>query len=174
MSKAVKNLMIASIQKRIGDTRDLLVVDASKVDAISSNKWRNALRRKNISALGVKNAVAKKALRDVGLSAVEPYLTGAATLIWGGEDVVALAKQIVEDTETLKNLEIRGGVLGDTGLNPDGVKSLSKSPGRKELLSIIAGMILSPGGRLVAALNGPGGKLSGQVKTLADKEDSGS
>ena len=51
-----------------------------------------------------------------------------------------------------------------------GVVDLSKSPGRMELISQIVGLALSPGARLCGALLGPGGKISGQVKTLADKE----
>jgi len=52
-----------------------------------------------------------------------------------------------------------------------GVVDLSKSPGRLELISQIAGLALSPGARLCGALLGPGGKVSGQLKALADKED---
>ena len=47
MSKFVKDLMIAGIQKVVGDCREMVVLDVSKVDAVNANKLRLALRKKN-------------------------------------------------------------------------------------------------------------------------------
>ncbi|MFM8476673.1 MAG: 50S ribosomal protein L10, partial [Planctomycetaceae bacterium] len=58
MGKHVKDMVIADIQARIGDASDFIVVDASKLDAITANRWRLALRKGRISALTVKNSVA--------------------------------------------------------------------------------------------------------------------
>ena len=52
MSKYVKDLMIDGIQKVIGDCREVVVLDVSKVDAVAANKLRLALRQKNIRLLG--------------------------------------------------------------------------------------------------------------------------
>ena len=68
-------------------------------------------------------------------------------------------------------LEIKGGGLGETALTAPDVETLSKSPGRKEMLSQLSGLILSPGARLNGAILGAGGKLAGQVKTLSDRAE---
>lgn len=171
MSKTVKNLMISEIRRRLGDARDMIVVDMSKVTAFDSNKWRNSLRKRNIRAVGVKNAVARKALSEVGITGLDAALKGPSTLLFGGEDAVALAKQIVDDLKTVPNLQIRGGALsGDTPLSAEQVEQLSKSPGRKELLSQLVGLILSPGARLGGALLGAGGRISGAVKAHSERE----
>ena len=57
MGREVKDMVISEIQSRIGDVRDFIVVDCSRVDAITANRWRLALRKENINALTVKNSV---------------------------------------------------------------------------------------------------------------------
>ena len=68
MSRQIKDMLIEDIQSRIGDHRDMLVVDCSKMDAISTNKWRLSLRESNITVLGVKNSIARNALERLGVS----------------------------------------------------------------------------------------------------------
>ena len=50
MGREVKDMVIADIQSRIGDVKDFIVVDCSKVDAITANRWRLALRKQRMSA----------------------------------------------------------------------------------------------------------------------------
>jgi large subunit ribosomal protein L10 len=173
MSKLVKKLMMEDLRQSIGECREVIVVDVSKLDGVTSNKWRTALQKKKIRAIGVKNALARKALGDAGLTGLGPALKGPSTLVFGGEDIVALSREITEWAQKIKEMEICGGAIGETSLSPADVETLSKSPGRKELLGQLAGLILSPGAQLAAAVLGPAGKLAGCVKSLADKADEG-
>ena len=169
MSKVVKKMMIDSIQGALGDCREVLILDASRLSGVAANQLRMDLGKKQISMLGVKNAVARRALSEIGLTGAADVLSGPCTLVYGSEDIVALSKELTEWCEKLKAIEIRGGAIGETPLKAADVESLSKSPGRLELLSQIAGLILSPGARLASILKGPAGKIAGQVKTIADK-----
>jgi large subunit ribosomal protein L10 len=171
MSKYVKQMMIADIQAELGDCREVLVVDVSKMDGVTTNKWRLGLQKKQIRVVGVKNAVARRALSDIGLTGIGDVLKGPSAIIFGGEDIVALAKEVTASVKEIKTLELKGGAVGATSLTSAQVEDLSKSPGRKELLSQIAGILLSPGGRLAGAIRGPGGGVAACVKTLADKEE---
>lgn len=169
MSKRVKEMVISEIRQRIGETAELLVVDSSRMDAITTNKWRLALRQSDIALLTVKNSLAKKALDEAGVTGLDPYLEGSSTLVWGGEDIVALSREIAKWAKEIKELEIKGGTVEGTSLNAADVDALSKSPSREELIGQIAGLILSPGARLCGALLGAGGKLAGQIETIAEK-----
>lgn len=170
MSKVVKNLMISEIRQRIGEYREVVVLDASKVSAVAANKLRLALRKKNIRLLGVKNAVARKALSDIGLTGLGQVLTGPSTIAFGGEDIVALAREMAEAAQQIKELEIKGGAIGATALTPKNVEELSKSKGRAEVLSDLVAQILAPGANLAAALLGPGGRVAGAIKAMGDKD----
>ncbi|MFN8709533.1 MAG: 50S ribosomal protein L10, partial [Planctomyces sp.] len=71
MSRRIKDMLIADIQSRIGENKDFLVVDTSKLDALSANRWRLALRGAKISALTIKNSIALNALRRKGVDGLD-------------------------------------------------------------------------------------------------------
>ncbi len=171
MSKVVKQMMIADLQAALGDCREVLVVDVSKLNAVATNKWRLDLHKKQIRVMGVKNAVAGKALSDIGLSGVREVLSGPSAIVWGGEDIVSLAKEITQSVDTIKELALKGGAIGATSLDMNQVVSLSKSPGRKELLSMVSGCLLGPGSQVAGAVRGTGAKLAGAIKSIADKTE---
>jgi len=170
MSKQIKQMIIDDIRQKLGECRDVLVVNASKLDAVTDNRFRGSLRAKGIHLLQVKNTLARRALEEVGVTSMESVLAGPSTLVWGGEDIVSLSKEIAQWSRQLQKLEIKGGAVEGQVVDAREVGELSKSPGRLELISQIVGLALSPGARLCGALLGPGGTISGQMKKLADKE----
>lgn len=170
MSKVVKRLMIDTISADLAGARDLLVLNTSKLGAVKDGALRQALRKKGIKVLQVKNSLVRVALRESGAGEVDSILSGPTVVVWGGEDIVALSREIVKIAGENKTIEIRGGTADGQFLTSAGVTDLSKSMGRPELLSKIAGMILAPGARLAGALLGAGGVLAGQIKSIGDKE----
>lgn len=172
MSKVVKQMVMDEVQKRLDGARDLLVVDVSKMDALSANRLRLDLRKQNIQMLGVKNTLARNVLGDAG-TALASTLTGPSWLVWGSADVVALSREIQQWADKIEHFQVKGGVVEGTPLDAEGVKQLSKSPSREELLSMIVGQILSPGANIAAALLGPGATLASQMKTIYENEGAG-
>jgi len=171
MSKVVKRMMIDTIRAELDGARDLLVLNTSKLGSVKDGVLRTTLRKKGIKILQVKNTLVRVALRETGVADVDSLLAGPTVIVWGGEDVVALSREIVKITSVFKDIEIRGGTVDGQSLTAAGVDDLSKSLGRPELLSKIAGIILSPGARLAGALLGAGGYLAGQIKAIADKSE---
>ena len=106
-----------------------------------------------------------KLIRSTRSCPVHPPLFG------GGEDIVALSKEITKWAKDVEAIEIRGGSVEGECLDAAGVDALSKSPSREELLSIISGQILGPGAQLSAQLLGPSGMLAGQVKSKAEEDE---
>jgi large subunit ribosomal protein L10 len=170
MSKKIKDMLVDELRQRIGQHRDMLVVDYSKLDGVTGNNLRLKLKKHKITMLGVKNALARRALGELGIDGLDQYLTGPSTLVFGGPDIVALSKEIAKWAKDLEPLTIKGGIVDGKSIGPTEVDALSKSPSREELLGKIAGLILAPGALLAGALLGAGGTLCGQVKSIAEKE----
>lgn len=173
MSKPVKEMIIRDIRAGLGDRKDLLVVDVSQMTAFSQNQLRLDLAKKGYTLLGVKNSLARLALKESGFHAVDAILDGPSTLIWGGEDVVGLSREIAEWAKKIEKMSIKGGVVDGQGVDSAAVESISKGPSRLELIGQIAGLVLSPGARLAGALLGPGGKISGAVKAMSEEKEEG-
>lgn len=171
MSRQIKDMLIEDLQQKIGDAKDMVVVDCSKLDAISANKWRLGMQEKNIQALTVKNSIARNALARAGVSGLDEILAGPSTIVWGGDDVVDLSKEISRWSKQLGKLEIKGATVEGGSLDASGVEALSKSPGRAELIGQLAGLLLAPGAQLAGALQGPGGQLAGCLEAISEESE---
>lgn len=171
MSKKVKAMLMDEIKQELDGCRDVLVVDVSRVDAVTTNRLRLDLRKKEIRALTVKNTLARRALQEQGVDGIDELFEGPTTLIWGGEDVVALSKEIAKWSKEIEPLTIRGAAIEGKALDSEAVDKLSKSPGRIELLGEIVTLMLSPGSRIAGALLGPARTIAGQAAAISEKED---
>ena len=170
MSKKIKDMLSVALRERIGEHRDILVVDNSKLDGVTANNLRIKLGKSNIRMLWVKNSLARKVLGELGLAALDPFLTGPSTLVFGGPDIVALSKEITKWAKDVEALEIKGGIVEGNSIDQAQVVALSKSPSREELLGKVVMLMLSPGAKLAGALLGSSGTVVGQIKSIAEKE----
>lgn len=171
MSKIVKGMVIDAVSARVDGVRDLLVLDISRLDGVAENRWRLDLRKKNIRVLTVRNQLVRKAFDRTGVTGLDGVLQGPSTLVFGGDDIVALSKEVVGAAKENEKILVKGGAVEGSPLDRAGVESLSKSPSRDELISQIAGQLLAPGANLAAAMLGPGANLASQVKSISEDDD---
>lgn len=173
MSKPIKEMIVRDIRASLADRKDLIVLDVSQMNAFAQNELRLNAAKKGLTLLGVKNSLGRLALKAQGFDSVDDILDGPSTLVWGGEDIVGLAREISEWTKANDKMVIKGGVVDGQGVDAESVETISKGPSRLELIGQISGLILSPGARLAGALLGPGGKISGALKTMSEEKEGG-
>lgn len=171
MSKYLKNLITDELKRRWNSVSDALIVNIVGMEVATNVALRKALRAKGIELLVVKNSLARRATEGTILGPAFEGLEGTAAVVWGGEDIVALAKEVVRLAEggQFAPFAPRGGVMNGKTLSSKEVKDVSKWPSRTEQLSLLAGQILSPGATLAAQLLGPGANIASQVKKLSDQ-----
>lgn len=163
-------MMIGDLRAKLDGRRDFLVVDMSKMDAVQNNTLRLELAQKGITLLGVKNRLLQVILREEGADSLEGSLAGPSVIVWGGEDIVGLSREMTQWAKKIDTLEIKGGAVDGQGVDASGVVDISKGPSRLELIGQLAGLILSPGAKIAGALLGPGGTIAGQLKAMSDEE----
>ena len=171
MSKAVKDLVISGLSKRLEGVNDCVLVDVIGMEANDTCALRKRLREKNISLTVVKNGLARRATEGTPLAPAFEQMEGSLAVCWGGEDFIDLVKEVTEldKGDEFEKFEARGGVMDGESLTSEKVKEISKWPNRVEQLSLLAGQILGPGSTLAAQLNGPGGTLAGQIKSKSEE-----
>jgi large subunit ribosomal protein L10 len=171
MSKYVKDLITQDLRNRLSGVEDALVVDVIGMKNEKTVQLRQRLRQKNIRLMVVKNSLAKRATEGSRLASAFERSEGTLALLWGGEDVISLAKEVIAISE-MKEFEPfkpKGGAMDGQALTADQVKLVSKWPSRQEQLSILAGQFLSPGARLSSQLLGAGAKLASQIKKKSEE-----
>lgn len=173
MSKYVKDLVTTEYKADFQGVGDLLLVNISGMNANANMRLRREFRARNIKLKMVKNSLALRATEG---SSLAPAFEGggmAAAALWGGEDIVSLAKEVIRlaKEKQYEPFSPLGGVMGGEKLSKQQVEEVSKWPSRAEQLSILVGQILSPGATLSAQLLGPGGALASQVKQKGEEKD---
>jgi large subunit ribosomal protein L10 len=115
--------------------------------------------------------MASKALEAVGLKGAKDLLKGTNAVVYGGESIVDVAKELVEQAKKVEKLIIKGAIVEGRILDGKSAKELAKFPSKKELQSMIVGQILGPGRKLAGQVKGPAGKIAGQVKAFIEKKE---
>ncbi|MEM9353230.1 MAG: 50S ribosomal protein L10 [Planctomycetota bacterium] len=172
MSKYVKQLITDDLKGRLEGVNDALLVDVIGLEANDTVALRKELREKDIHLLVVKNSLARRATEGTSLAPAFEGAAGSVAVVWGSEDIVSLAKEVVRISgdDKYEKFQPRGGAMDGTALTADEVKAVSKWPSRAEQLSLLMGQILGPGATLSAQLLGPGGSLASQVKQKGEEE----
>ncbi|MEO1496949.1 MAG: 50S ribosomal protein L10 [Planctomycetota bacterium] len=175
MSKFVKNLMIQDLTTRWDGVEELMTVDTTGLTAEENVVLRRRLREKGMSMMVIRNSLARRATEGTALAPAFEGATGMMAAVWGGEDVVSLAKEVmaIVDADDFEKFEPRGGVLDGEALSAADVKAVSKWPTRTEMLSTLMGQVMGPAMTLSGQLLGPGKLLASQVKQKGEEEGEG-
>lgn len=166
MSKYLKELITNELRNRLDGVNDALLVDVIGMEANANVELRRSLREKEINLLVVKNSLAHRATEGTVLAPAFEGSVGTLAVVWGGEDVVSLAKEVVRlaGNDKYKPFSPKGGVMDGAKLSAEDVTAVSKWPSREEQLSLLVGQILAPGANLAAQITSPGGKLASQIE----------
>jgi large subunit ribosomal protein L10 len=168
MSKQIKQLEMNALMDMFREVRDLVVLSASKLDCTADNQVRSTLRKKNIQLQMVKNSLARRVFDELGMK-LSSCWEGPTTLAWGGTSLAELSKEL--DTlvrKHAKGLKVKGAV--SEGQEIDFKKALAM-PTRVEAIGRVAGLALSPAGRLVSQILGPASQVASQIKSIGEKKE---
>src|SRR3954452_24537256 len=94
MSKYVKEMMMDQLRTDLDGSTSFLILDLKGLDAVAEHQFRRDLRKKSIRMRALKNTLARRVFGEMGLDGLSRSLEGPSVLVWGGEAVAELAKEI--------------------------------------------------------------------------------
>ena len=112
----------------------------------------------------------RRALEALSRSAAKDlFLAGPCTVVYGGDSMVDVAKELTEWAKKFEVLQFKGAYVEGAVMDGAGVGVLAKMPTRSQLQGQIVQAALTPGGNIAGALTGPGGAIAGCIKSLIEK-----
>lgn len=171
MSRPVKAMLRRELVSRLQGVDSLAVLSLTGVDGVSNNRLRRELRAKDIRVTVVKNSVARQALAEVGLGDVSELLDGPCAFVTGGESVVCIVRELLEQRKEIPSLVLKGALMESEVFGPERMDELGRYPTRDEALAARVGQLQSPGAGLVAALVGAGSRLAGIIQAIKDRAE---
>ncbi len=129
---------------------------------------RAEMRAAGGSVRVAKNKLAKIALDGKPCASIADYLTGMTVLSYS-EDPVAAAKVVDAYAKTNDKFVILGGAMGDSALDPAGVKAVAQMPSREELIAQIVSCIGAPASNIAGAIGAPASNIASILSTIEEK-----
>lgn len=170
MSKYVKGLLQKELEKEFADVSDFVIVVTKGVGGNENNEMRGVLKEKGIGLKIVKNAMMRRAMENMGMTAaISLFAAGPCSVAYGGDSVVDVAKEMADWSKKFEVITFKGAFVDGMVLDADGATALSKMPNRAELQGAIVMLANSPGRQVAGAVAGPGGIIAGCIKAIADK-----
>jgi large subunit ribosomal protein L10 len=129
---------------------------------------RANMREAGGSVRVAKNKLAKIALEGKAVASIAEYLEGMTVLAFS-EDPVAAAKVMDKYAKGNDKLVILGGAMGETALDPAGVKAVAAMPSREELIAQIVSQIGAPAANIAGAIGAPASNIASILSTIEEK-----
>jgi len=161
--------MVDELVKKHGKQKNFVLVNAAGMTSNQAVELRRDLREAKAKLTVLKNSVAHHAFEKLGLKDLQKHLTGMNALVVGPDPVV-IAKKLTAFREKADKATVRAGMMEGKPLTPADLLSLSKLPGREQLLSMYAGTLLAAAQKYVSTLNEAVRRYAGTLQALADKE----
>jgi large subunit ribosomal protein L10 len=120
---------------------------------------RRKMRDAGASFKVAKNRLAQIALRGTTYEPISDLFRGPTGIAYSS-DVIAAAKVAVTFAKGNERFVILGGAMGQTRLDPNGVKALAEMPSLDELRGKLVGLLQAPATKIAGVLQAPGSKLA--------------
>lgn len=170
MSKYIKGLLQNELEKRFSEVGDFLVIETRGVNGNENNQMRGELKAKGIKLTVVKNALMRRALETMGMSAaVSLFLAGPCTVAYGCDSIVDAAREVAGWSKKVDAIKFKGAFVDGEVMDAEGAKALSKMPSRAELQGQIVMLANSCGANVAGAIAGAGGAVAACIKGLVEK-----
>lgn len=163
--------LVGEITEKLKASQSAVISDFRGITVDQITLLRNKLREQSVEMKVVKNRLLRRALAEVGYDSLDDILVGNTAISFGVKDPVQVAKVMSEFAKTNEKLILKGGLLEGKRLDAKGVESLSKMPGRKELLARMAGDLKQPAAKMARAFQASLLKVAYGMNALAKKRE---
>ena len=169
MDRAQKEKVVEELGQIFESSGVVVVARYDGMTVAQMQDLRAEMRAAGGSVRVAKNRLAKIALDGKPCESIGKLLTGMTVLTYS-EDPVAAAK--IADAYAKKNdkFVILGGAMGNTALDPAGVKAVASMPSREELIASIVACIGAPAANIAGAIGAPASNIAGILSTLEERE----
>ncbi len=169
MARAQKEQVVHELGQIFDSSGVVVVAHYEGMTVAQMQDLRAQMREAGGSVRVAKNRLAKIALDGRPCASIADYLTGMTVLAFS-EDPVAAAKVADKYAKANDKFVILGGSMGDTALDPAGVKAVAQMPSREELIAQIVSCIGAPASNIAGAIGAPASNIAGILSTLEERE----
>lgn len=169
MSKVIKQMEMNAMKSAFSGVKNMVFLSQTKLGAIADNQLRLSLRKKGVRLQMVKNSLAQRVFKDLGLE-LKDIWNGNTVVAWGGESVKGLSQELEsafkdqtkKDPKFSEKVTVKGALADGTQVT---FAEALKMPTREEAIGDVLSAILGPASAIAGLLIGPGGAVASQIES---------
>ena len=172
MTREEKSQVIEALTAELAESSNFYLTDLSGLDAVMTSQLRRACFKAKVKLSVVKNTLLEKAMEasEKDFGELPSTLKGNTSVMYS-ETGNAPAKVIKAFRKKSEKPFLKGAYIEEAVyIGDDQLDMLVDIKSKEELIGEIIGLLQSPAKNVVSALQSSGGKLSGIIKTLSQKE----
>jgi large subunit ribosomal protein L10 len=178
MTRDEKKVIIDSLTEKLKENPFFYITDASGFSVAEVNAFRRTCFERGIEYKVYKNTLIAKALENLDADyskLADGALKGFSGILFSKETSNLPAKVLLDFRKKQGNKEYRpvfkgAGIDSDVFLGEANLTVLSTLKSKQELLGELIGLLQSPAKNLVSALQSGQNKITGVLKTLAERD----
>ncbi|MBD3679383.1 MAG: 50S ribosomal protein L10 [Rhodobacteraceae bacterium] len=170
MDRAQKEKVVEELGQIFESSGVVVVAHYAGLTVAEMQDLRARMREAGGSVRVAKNKLAKIALEGKPAASIAELLTGMTVLTYS-EDPVAAAKVAEKYAKDNDKFVILGGAMGETALDPAGVKAVASMPSREELIASIVGCIGAPASNIAGAIGAPASNIASILSTIEERAE---
>lgn len=171
MTKEEKVLEIESLTTRLKDVRNLYITDIAGLNALETSNLRRMCFKAGIKLSVVKNTLLERAMKSSGkdFGELKDLLKGNTSLMFS-KSGNGPAKIIKDFRKKSDKPILKGAFIEETVyIGDDQINQLVALKSKEEVIGDIISLLQSPAKNLISALKSGGGKVSGILKSLSER-----
>jgi len=172
MTREEKSIVIEDLTAQLTDNSVVYLADISGLDAGTTSNLRRACFKANVKLAVVKNTLLAKAMEasDKEFGELPSVLKGNTSIMFS--EVGNAPAKVIKEFRKKNEKPLLKGAFVDEGIyvGDDYLDTLVNIKSKEEVIGDIVGLLQSPAKNVISALKSGGGKLSGILKTLSEKE----
>ncbi len=171
MTKEEKILEIESLTTRLKDVKNLYITDIAGLNAMETSNLRRMCYKAGIKLSVVKNTLLQRAMTSSGkdFGELKDLLKGNTSLMFS-ESGNGPAKIIKDFRKKSDKPILKGAFIEETVyIGDDKINQLVDIKSKEEVIGDIISILQSPAKNLISALKSGGGKVSGILKSLSER-----
>ncbi|UWD35138.1 50S ribosomal protein L10 [Mycoplasma cottewii] len=150
---AKKAEIVSEIVSKIQNAQGVAVAEYKYLTVADMTELRLEALKQNIDVKVYKDSLVRRAVEELGLSDLSPFLTQQNVFIFSNEDSISAAKLVAKFAKKNENLKLKAGIYEGKVVDTAGINEVASLPSKEELYSMFASSLLYPLRKVMAAIN---------------------
>ncbi len=170
ISKELKEVLVDKYKRLISENSAVILTSNSGLSVKEMEGLRKNIREVGGEFLVVKNTLVKRAFDETDTPMPEGGLEGTTAIGATTEDVIGLAKAIVDLSREVDTFTIKGAIIDGDVVETTRIRMLADLPPLPVLQSQLLSVLQAPAARVAGVLNGSVRQVVTVIKAYVKKE----